>query len=353
MIGRPLAFAIALIAAGALTPADASEPLTPWQFFREMMHAAPSIRQGLNRERPKTETFHEQAAPEGDATDAAGIPVPRPRPSRDGDPAAAAAEVAAAPAVKEAAELSDDQPAQAVPDTKVAPEPEVIPLRPGGGGKAAAFPFPVPRPKHDSVPDTTLAMFPTDPPPPVPTATSGESCAAALKVRGFDVSALAPIDEGRCTVPDPVAISALPGGVDLSTKAIVNCDVARNVASWLDGTVQPAAKKLGGRVTGLRIAASYDCRGRNRIKGAKLSEHGHGNAIDIAAFEIDDKRWIEVGPDWGKGADGAFLAEVRGEACGTFTTVLGPGSDPYHSDHIHLDRAKRRTAGPSKGLYCK
>jgi hypothetical protein len=172
-------------------------------------------------------------------------------------------------------------------------------------------------------------------------------------MRGFEVSALAPIDEGRCTVPDPVALSALPGGVDLSTKAIVNCDVARNVAAWVEDTVQPAAKKVGGRVTGLRVAASYDCRGRNRIKGAKLSEHGHGNAIDISAFEIDDKRWIEVGPDWGKGAAGDFLKEVRGEACGTFTTVLGPGSDPYHSDHIHLDRAKRRTAGPSKGLYCK
>ena len=347
MIARPLALALVLIAAGALAPANASEPLTPWQFFREMMHAAPSIRQGMSRERPKTETFHEEAA-----TDAAGIPVPRPRPSRDGDPIEAA-KVTTAPALEEAAELSDDQPAQAVPDTKVAPEPEVIPLRPGGTGKAAAFPFPVPRPKHAAVPEATMAMFPTDPPAPEPTATSGASCAAALKIRGFEISALAPIDEGRCGIPDPVAISALPGGVDLSTKAIVNCDVARNVASWLEGTVQPAARKVGGRVTGLRVAASYDCRGRNRIKGAKLSEHGHGNAIDIAAFEIDDKRWIEVGPDWGKGADGAFLKEVRGEACGTFTTVLGPGSDPYHSDHLHLDRAKRRTAGPSKGLYCK
>ena len=50
-------------------------------------------------------------------------------------------------------------------------------------------------------------------------------------------------------------------------------------------------------------------------------------------------------------AQNAFLKEVRKAACGPFTTVLGPGSDPYHSDHFHLDLAQRGKTG--RGLYCR
>jgi hypothetical protein len=117
--------------------------------------------------------------------------------------------------------------------------------------------------------------------------------------------------------------------------------------------VQPEAREIfGGKVTGLRIAASYTCRSRNGVAGAKLSEHGKGNAIDLAAFNISGHGWVTVAGSH-YGAEARFLREVRAAACNPFTTVLGPGSDSYHSDHFHLDLAKRRTAGPSKGLYCK
>jgi Extensin-like protein C-terminus len=33
---------------------------------------------------------------------------------------------------------------------------------------------------------------------------------------------------------------------------------------------------------------------------------------------------------------------VLHSVCARFTTVLGPGSDWYHEDHIHLDLAERR-----------
>ncbi len=69
---------------------------------------------------------------------------------------------------------------------------------------------------------------------------------------------------------------------------------------------------------------------------------------------MDGIGWIDVEHGWTDGGDKAdFLRAVRNSACGPFTTVLGPGSDSYHSNHFHLDRAKRRTAGPSRGLYCK
>jgi hypothetical protein len=32
---------------------------------------------------------------------------------------------------------------------------------------------------------------------------------------------------------------------------------------------------------------------------------------------------------------------MRTLACARFTTVLGPGSDGYHEEHIHLDLAER------------
>ncbi len=112
------------------------------------------------------------------------------------------------------------------------------------------------------------------------------------------------------------------------------------------------AAKAGGKLTGLRIAASYACRTRDSIPDAKMSEHAFGDAIDISAFRVDE-RWIDVKSGWSsEGDDKDFLASVRQSACGPFTTVLGPGSDSFHTDHFHLDMIKRRTAGPSKGLYC-
>jgi len=155
-------------------------------------------------------------------------------------------------------------------------------------------------------------------------------------------------------VPEPVAVAALGGGaVDLTARAIIRCQLAEVFANWLKGEAQPAAQKfLDGRVVGLRVAASYACRSRNNVAGAKLSEHARGNAIDISAFNVAGHGWVKVG-GMHSVAETRFLKEVRKSACGPFKTVLGPGSDSYHSDHFHLDLAKRTNRGPSRGLYCK
>jgi hypothetical protein len=151
----------------------------------------------------------------------------------------------------------------------------------------------------------------------------------------------------------PASVTSFEKGiVKLPVKALISCQMALTTARWLHDTVQPAAlTELNGPVNGLRIAASYDCRTRDRIEGEKLSEHAFGNALDLSAFRVNG-RWIEVGGEHDVRA-AAFLARIRSEACGPFKTVLGPGSDGYHADHLHLDMATRRTAGPSKGLYCK
>ncbi len=90
-------------------------------------------------------------------------------------------------------------------------------------------------------------------------------------------------------------------------------------------------------------------RPRNNVRGAKMSEHGFGNAIDIAAFTLEDGRKVSVLHDYyGSAASQRFLRQVRGEACGEFATVLGPGTDANHRDHIHLDLQNRR----SGQAYC-
>jgi hypothetical protein len=34
---------------------------------------------------------------------------------------------------------------------------------------------------------------------------------------------------------------------------------------------------------------------------------------------------------------------LKRSTCARFTTVLGPGSDGYHEDHVHVDLAERRS----------
>jgi hypothetical protein len=36
-----------------------------------------------------------------------------------------------------------------------------------------------------------------------------------------------------------------------------------------------------------------------------------------------------------------FREQMRRSACGRFNTVLGPGSDGYHENHVHVDLQER------------
>jgi hypothetical protein len=241
--------------------------------------------------------------------------------------------------------------AAAPPDLLSVPMPR---LRPEPSVPALGY---APAPGLDTAPLAARTQPPAASIPPIlplkaPPPAAGSTCGAMIARLGVEAKPLASMREGDCVVPAPVSVSALDGGaVTFTTEALLDCDMAEQVATWMDDTVQPIAlKTLGARVSGLRIAASYACRNRDNLADAKLSEHARGNAIDISAFKVDG-RWIEVETAWSAG--GAPADFLSGSACGPFTTVLGPGSDSYHANHFHLDRAKRRTAGPSKGLYCK
>ena len=158
------------------------------------------------------------------------------------------------------------------------------------------------------------------------------------------------INEGNgCKVPNPWRIHTL-ANVDFSQAATLNCGMADPLNDWLLNVVQPAAQhRFSESVISIDIAASYSCRPRNNQSGAKMSEHGYGNAIDISAFNLESGRKITVLDGWrGDSDERAFLRLVRQEACGGFMTVLGPGTDRHHRDHIHLDLQNRR----SGNHYC-
>lgn len=150
------------------------------------------------------------------------------------------------------------------------------------------------------------------------------------------------IGPGACGGAEMVELTAVlmpdKRHVALVPSPILRCAMAESVAAWVRDEVAPAAAKLGATLQSIENYNSYECRGRNRVKGAKLSEHGKGNAIDVRALHLSDGRRIEFTDEK---ADKPLRTALRESACHRFSTVLGPG-DPYHSGHIHLDIIARR-----------
>ncbi len=157
---------------------------------------------------------------------------------------------------------------------------------------------------------------------------------------------------GACGIKNAWKVTAV-GDVAFSTPARIRCQMVGATNRWIKNAVQPAARSTFGEpVVKLRIAASYACRGRNNKRGAKISEHAFGNALDVSAFTLASGRVVEVESGWNGGRkESSFLKQVHGKSCGTFTTVLGPNSDAAHRNHFHFDLGKHGRSG--KGKYCR
>lgn len=262
--------------------------------------------------RPK----HRRAKPQ-----AKFVPLPRPRPAdvpappqgtvengpKKGGPEQALSAPAAQP------EPARPSPSEAEKNNKLAPPPSVT------------------APK-----ETTEQAAPAPAPQP-------SACRLALT----DEIAVAPSipdihGPGNCGGEDLVRLEAvvLPDKrrVTLKPAAILRCRMASEIADWVRSDIAPLATGLGSEVNTLDDYDSYDCRGRNGVSGAKLSEHGHANAIDVHDFNLADGRSIVL-------TDPAVPRDLRENvlhsACTRFTTVLGPGSDGHHEEHIHLDLIER------------
>ena len=131
--------------------------------------------------------------------------------------------------------------------------------------------------------------------------------------------------------------------VAVSPAATLACPIVSALDQWIAGSVQPAAMQWFGQpVVEIRQISAYSCRGMNGNPRARISEHAFGNALDIAAFTLADGRKITVKNGWrGAPEEQGFLRDVQGAACEQFNTVLAPGSNVYHYDHIHVDLMRR------------
>jgi len=165
----------------------------------------------------------------------------------------------------------------------------------------------------------------------------GSVCGVA-SIKGEEIAAIKSKVKG-CGVEDPVAITSV-AGVRLSQTATVDCSIAKALDRWVEEVAQPA---FNGNLVEMRVAAHYSCRSRNNIKGAKISEHGKGRAIDIAGFVLSNGKVLTVAQNYNK-----LLRRIYKAGCGYFMTTLGPGSDGYHEDHFHFDASARKG-----GAYCR
>jgi hypothetical protein len=133
------------------------------------------------------------------------------------------------------------------------------------------------------------------------------------------------------------------GPVALKPVATLACPIVSALDRWLADSVQPAAQRwFGARVVEIKQISAYSCRGMNGNSRAHISEHAFGNALDIAAFTLADGRRISVKDGWkGMPEEQGFLRDIQAAACQQFSTVLAPGSNVYHYDHIHVDLMRR------------
>ena len=239
---------------------------------------------------------------------------------------------AALPALPASVPLPQPRPADA---PVVEPEKPAAAKQPpaevGKPAEQAAFP-PLPQPRPADAP----AEQPASPPPP-------SACRLALT----DAIAIAPSipdikGPGDCGGEDLVRLEAvvLPDKrrVSLKPAATFRCPMATAVADWIRTDMAPLAASRGSVISDLDNFDSFDCRSRNGVTGAKLSEHGHANALDVRGLKLANGQSISL-------TDRTVSRELRESVlhslCARFTTVLGPGSDGYHEEHIHLDLMER------------
>jgi hypothetical protein len=222
------------------------------------------------------------------------------------------------------------------------------------GGAAASSPrarsaraVPQPRslplvlPEQFSPPQETYASFP-DSSDAAAAPASPSACQLRLaKVAVFQALGTL-VGPGDCGAPDAVQLQTvlLPDQtkVAVTPPATLRCPMAEQVADWLRQDVAPTLAESGPPLRVLDNFDSYECRGRNRVRAAALSEHGRADAIDVRGFRLADGREINL-TDVSAAKD--LRAKIRSSVCARFSTVLGPGSDGYHEEHIHLDLAER------------
>src|ERR1700689_3741557 len=147
---------------------------------------------------------------------------------------------------------------------------------------------------------------------------------------------------GECTASDVVTLDAilLPDKTRavVSPPATLRCPMAEAVAQWIINDVAPAISASGTALRNIETLASFDCRPRNGIAGAPVSEHGRANALDVRAFGVTGGAVMELT----SASTAKPLREILRERAGArLDPVLGNGPDADHESHVHIDLLER------------
>jgi hypothetical protein len=210
---------------------------------------------------------------------------------------------------------------------------------------AETIPLPRPRPvQHQGPPGEPRSFAEANPGLFNPAELSAEPSACRLRLEALAVAEPLPrlIGPGTCGGVDMVRLKAVTladkNRVAIMPPAQIRCEMAEAIANWVRDDL--AARFPQSRLVSIENYDSYECRGRNRVINAKISEHGKGNALDVRAFILANGRRVSPVDVH---ADHALREGLRDGACARFSTVLGPGSDGFHEEHIHVDIAERRS----------
>ena len=150
---------------------------------------------------------------------------------------------------------------------------------------------------------------------------------------------------GACGIEQPVELTEPARGLVIEPPAIVRCQTAAAIVDWTREMLLPAARRAYPQTQPVRLAnaSSYVCRNRNSAETGKVSEHAKGNALDLARIDFANGQSLTLQPrDNGSDFATAFQHSMTASACLYFTTVLSPGSDATHQDHLHLDILERK-----------
>ncbi|WP_196804853.1 extensin family protein [Methylopila sp. M107] len=219
----------------------------------------------------------------------------------------------------------------------LAPEGRVpLPPERPGGGQASLEPEAPKPPPGPSAPAIALPVVAHD---------DDADCRALASEGVAEAERLPPIEgPGVCGGGPLVSLTSVKRRdgtpIKIHPAATLRCSMARELTAYLRDDVAPAAEASGLGLARLEIAGSFQCRGRNGATAGKMSEHGRANAVDLSGFGFADGKEIGVfAPELPK----PMADRLKAGACERFSTVLGPGSDGFHEDHLHVDLQPRRT----------
>jgi hypothetical protein len=243
-------------------------------------------------------------------------------------------------------------PATAAPPTEDETAPDTKP-KPDANPKPDAA-TPVPDEKPEAQPEVATPPPPPDRKPESEPPDELALCLKDLKAIGAEFREEPEIDdESGCGIAHPVRLSRVLPDIALEPEATLRCETALSLARMVNDMLIPAAARAfpdKPKLSGITQASGYVCRNRNSAETGKISEHAHGNAIDIAGLSFgNEKMPMMIARQDDGSEEAAFQRAFNALACLYFTTVLSPGSDPTHQDHMHLDVIERK----SGFRYCR